>query len=115
MTKILSLLSTAILLTQASLQASTLFLGPPNQTVGKGETFTVSVRMNSGDEPVNSVQAVLSFPSDKLKAVSIDSSASSFGIKAEEKIGKGMIKIVRGTIKPVSGDQLVSSITFKAV
>jgi hypothetical protein len=92
----------------------TIYLSPATQTVGPGATFTVQVRENSSTTSVNAVQANLSYPTSLLTFVSIDTTGTAFSIEAQNSGGGGTINIARGTTTPVTGDQLVATITFTA-
>ncbi len=93
--------------------SANLYLSPASGSVSKGSILTVNIRENSGSEPVNSVQANLSYPADSLDFVSIGSS-SAWGVVAQNSGGGGSVNIARGALPPVSGDQLVASVRFKA-
>ena len=92
---------------------ATLYLSPASGSVSKGSILTVNVRENSGNEPVNSVQANLSYPANLLDFVSINSS-SAWGVVAQNSGGSGSVQIARGALPAVSGDQLVASVRFRA-
>lgn len=92
---------------------ATLYLSPGSGSVSKGSTITVNVRENSGGSKVNGAQANLSYPSDKLDFVSI-SSSSAFSVVAENSGGGGSVRIGRGALPSVSGDQLIASVKFRA-
>ncbi len=93
---------------------ASMYLSPGSATLSQGETLSIQVRENSGEEPVNGVQANLSYPANLLDLITIDTSGSSFGIEAQNQGADGVIKIGRATISPVKGDQSVATITFKA-
>lgn len=92
---------------------ATLYLSPGSGSVSKGSTITVNVRENSGGSKVNGAQANLSYPADKLDFVSI-SSSSAFSVVAENSGGGGNVRIGRGALPSVSGDQLIASVRFRA-
>lgn len=93
--------------------AATLYLSPASATVNVGSNFSVAVRVNTGGDAVNAVQANLSYPASLLDFVSISGAGSAFEIQAESSGGNGQIRIGRGTVQPVSGDALVATITLK--
>jgi hypothetical protein len=93
---------------------ATLYLSPASKSVKVNQSFTVAIRVNTGGDKVNTVQANVSYPTDKLNYVSVSYSASSFEIKAQESVSGGLIKIARGTLSPVKGDKLIATLTFKA-
>lgn len=93
--------------------SATLSLSPASSSVSQGATFTVTIRMNSGTEPVNGAQANLSYPANLLDYVSIGSS-SAFSIVAQNSGGGGSVQIGRGALPAVSGSQTVATVRFKA-
>ncbi|HEY4695176.1 MAG TPA: hypothetical protein VIH52_04425 [Candidatus Nanoarchaeia archaeon] len=95
--------------------AATLYLSPASKTVNNGENFAVSVYTNTGGDPVNAVQANLSYPTATLQFISVDSSGSAFEIAAETSGGSGSVRIGKGTLTPKTGVQLVGIVNFKAI
>ncbi|MBX4197187.1 hypothetical protein KW801_01365 [Candidatus Saccharibacteria bacterium] len=93
--------------------APTIYFNPPSQNFSVGSTFTIDIRENSGSATVNAVQANFSYPSDKLTFVSADASASPFTTEAQNTGSNGQVSLARGIIGSLSGDQLISKITFK--
>jgi hypothetical protein len=108
------LLSQPILSRPVHAASARLYLSPAASTVYNGQTFTVSVREDSGSEPVNAVQANLSYPANLLQFVSV-SGSSSFGVAAESSGGGGSVRIARGAQPAVTGDKLVASVRFKVL
>ena len=106
-------------LVQASgdaLAAAGFSLSPGSGTYGVGSTFAVTINVNTGGEAVNAVEAVLTFPSDKLKATGIGHGGSGFDINAESTIGAGVVKIAKGKLPPaVTGSRKVASVNFTAL
>ena len=113
---IISLLATAFLVAEApeAQAAGSIYLSPASGAIAQGSAFNVSVRVNTGGASVDTVQANLSYPTDKLDFLGIGYSGSAFGIQAEGSGGGGSIKIGRGNLSAVSGDLLVGTITFQA-
>lgn len=94
--------------------AGSLYLSPRTQTVAKNATLSVSVRMNSGGDQVNAVQANLTYSADKLDFISISSAGSSFPIDAASAGGSGTVSISRGVIGTgISGDKLIATVRFR--
>ena len=56
---------------------ASLYLGPVTGSFAVGDTFTVSLYLNTGGQPVNAVEADLAFPPNKLQVVS-PTTGSSF-------------------------------------
>jgi chitodextrinase len=94
--------------------SGTLYLAPSTAIVANGATVTVQVRESSGADPVNAVQANLSYDATKLDFVNIDSTASAFATEAEATGGAGSVRIARGNITALTGDQLVTNVTFRS-
>lgn len=91
---------------------SRLYLSPEKVSVTARQSVPVEIRVNVKKIPVNSVQAVLKYPADKLKIESVDSANSAFEVKAEERIMEGSLRIVRASLKGLKGDLLISKIIF---
>jgi hypothetical protein len=100
--------------------APTIYLTPDTRTLASGTTFTVDVREDSGGSSVNAVQANLSYPSNLLDFVSINTTNSAFTTEAETcpgpdcTITAGSIRIARGTTSSLTGDRLLATITFRS-
>ncbi len=96
---------------------ATLYLTPTTQNINQNTNFTVQIRENSNNDPVNAVQANLSYDATKLDYISTDFAGSAFGVAAESSGGNGSIRIARGVSggqPAVTGDKLIASVTFKA-
>lgn len=106
----------SLLFTTAPVYAASasVYLSPSGSTVAKGSSLYVSVRENSGGEPVNAAQINLSYPTNLLSFVSI-SSSSAFGIVAQNSGGGGSVQIGRGALPAVSGTQTIATVRFKAL
>ncbi len=92
--------------------APTVYFNPPSQSFSVGSTITIDVRENSGSATVNAVQANFSYPANLLTFVSADSSTSAFTTQAQSTGSNGQVSLARGVIGGVTGDQLISKITF---
>jgi chitodextrinase len=103
-----------IIFSKAAPAPPTVYLNPASMTVGPNGTVTVQVRENSGTTAVNAVQANFNYPLGLLTFTSIDATGSAFGTQAENTGASGLVKIARGTTTPVTGDQLVATVTFQA-
>lgn len=88
-------------------------LAPSATSVTAGDTVTVTISEDSGTEPVNAVQANLSYPANLLQYVSTGDNAK-FDIDAQTSVSGGTVQIARGTLTPVTGAQAVATLTFKA-
>lgn len=56
--------------------AATLSLSPSSGSVASGQTVSVTVFVSSSDHAMNAVSGVVSFPTDKLEAVSVSKASS---------------------------------------
>ena len=93
----------------------TLSVDPGSKTVSKGQTIKAAIRLNTGSQHVNAVQANLTYPADKFDFVSIDSKGSAFAIEAQSKGGNGKIEIARGSIASVkSSNVLIAYVNLRA-
>ncbi|MBA3757700.1 hypothetical protein H0X09_02445 [Candidatus Saccharibacteria bacterium] len=90
-------------------------VNPTSKNLKRGEVLTVTVYVNSFSEPINAVQANILYSADKLQFVSINSSTSPFEVQAQSTGGNGVVKIARGHVGSLSGQQEVSKITFTAL
>jgi hypothetical protein len=96
-----------------SLAASaSMYLTPASGTYAAGSTLTVTVRINTGGDNVNAVQADLTYPTSKLTFQSVDATASAFDISAPTSGGNGAVSIARGKIGNVTGDAEVAKVKF---
>lgn len=119
MKRLISILTVGLVLTvplltmPAYAASASLYLSPASTSVSQDTILVISIREDSGSEPVNAVQANLTYPADLLTFVSIGSS-SAFRIAAQSSGGNGSVEIARGALPAVSGNQLVASVRFKA-
>jgi hypothetical protein len=90
---------------------SSLYLAPVSQTVTANDTIVVTIKVNTGNDPVNAVQANLSYPMAIFDSVSIASTAQ-FDVVAENTASGGIIRIARGASTPIVGIADVAVITF---
>lgn len=94
-----------------------LYLAPGSAEMATSATLQVAIRVDSPDL-VNAVQANVSYPADKLELVGVDYTGSAFGVQAEETKSSGLVKIARGVnggSPSVTGDNLVATLTFRAL
>lgn len=95
------------------LAAGSMYVSPASQTVTPSQNFSVAIRVNSGSDLINAVQANLSYDATKLDVMSINHTGSAFAIAAQELLGVGSIKIGKGTLTAVSGDKLIATAVFR--
>jgi hypothetical protein len=91
-----------------------LYLKPSSDSVAAGGTMTFEVWVDTGGNPVNAVQANLTYPADKYDFGSIDSKGSAFEVQAMSTGGNGKINIARGHIGDVKGPALVAKVNLVA-
>lgn len=77
-----------------------------------GQSVKVNVFINSS-VPVNAAQLSITYPQSEFSLLSIDSSSSTFSIKAMEKASPGIIEIARGNIKALQGKRLFTVLNLK--
>lgn len=104
-----------VLPVQAQAPSASLSLSPSNGTHEYTDSFTVDVRVNTGGEAVNGIEARLSYNDSLLDFVSIDASSSAFSIEASSSGGGGLVTIERANITAVTNSNaLVARVRFKA-
>ncbi|MCW1908365.1 MAG: cohesin domain-containing protein [Candidatus Saccharibacteria bacterium] len=110
----LAVMSAGFIPAQAGAAGSASFvLSPNNANKAVNSTFTVAIYENSGAETVNSVQADLTYDANQLQYVGFSAGAFSCPIV---NVGGGMMSIGCANFSgAVSGNQLVGSISFKAI
>lgn len=92
---------------------ATMYITPSKQRLTAADTLIANVWVNSYSQPVNAVQAVLTYPADKLFYVSADTTSSQFTIQAEVTSSEGRLVLARGATTPLTGNQLVATVVFK--
>lgn len=111
--KLLALILIFSLAGTAQALGATMSLSPGSSSVAQGNILTVSIRENSGSEPINAASATLSYPADKLDFISIGNS-SAFSIVAVNSGGGGTVKVERGALPAVTGSQTIATVRFRA-
>lgn len=110
---LLALLPLQVASAAAGTGTASLSFGPASGSYTVGSQFSVTIRETSS-EPVASVEADFSFDSSKLQCVSI-AGGSAFPNTFQNTCG-GSVSIVRGVQgTPVTGSQVVATVTFKAL
>ncbi len=95
-----------------------LYLTPIDGSVQINTNVAVQVRIDSGTDTVNAVQANLTYDPAKLQFVSVDSAGSALPLEASTQTSSGSIMMARATnggATPPSGDFLFATVTFKAL
>lgn len=67
-----------------AVDAATLYFSPSSGSHAVGDTFSVNVYVSSADQAMNAASGVISFPSDKLEAVSLSKSGSIFSLWVQD-------------------------------
>lgn len=112
------LMTYLISLSMAASGTATMYTSPGgSQTVAQGNNFTVGVRIATGNNvPVTGAEVYMSYPSNKLKVVSVSYSGTPYNIQLEEQNSGGVLKMVRAAFPMISGgDKLFTQVTFNAV
>jgi hypothetical protein len=91
-----------------------LYIKPASQNVTVGSAVVFEVWVDTGGQPVNAVQANLTYPVDKFDFSSINTKGSAFEVQALSTGGNGKISLGRGHIGEVKGAGLVAKITLTA-
>jgi hypothetical protein len=98
---------------RAHAATASLYLSPASQTVTPGSTVSVTIHENSGTDPVNAVQAKLTYPADKLTFSNISYVGNEFDVHAAQSGGGGLVLLAVGkTPPPATGDQIVATVNF---
>ena len=96
--------------------APSVYLTPTDETYAANQEFTVNVRANSGNTPVNAVAAVFTYPQNLVEYVSTGITNSPYVTKAADQGGSGIVRLESG-IQPggdlLTGDQFVGRVTFR--
>lgn len=111
----LSLILTAFSALPLAVEATTLYLMPSQQSVYKGDTFIVEIRLDTEKEEINVVEANLTFSPNLLevKDLIIGNSILSLWLKEPSFSNKsGIISLIGGTPTGFNGDGLIGSIVF---
>lgn len=63
--------------------AASLYFSPSSGSYYKGDTFQISLFVNSSDQAMNAAQATVSFPTDKISVISVSTRNSIFSLMVE--------------------------------
>lgn len=95
-----------------------LYLTPVDGSVQINNTVAVQVRIDSGADTINAVQANLSYDPAKFQFVSIDGTGSALPLEASTQTTAGSVMMARATsggTTPPSNDFLFATVIFKAL
>ncbi|MDZ7744528.1 MAG: cohesin domain-containing protein [Candidatus Saccharibacteria bacterium] len=111
---ILVLLTSVLMPTKTQAETASVFVSPSSSSVTKGDKITVQVRVNSGTDPMNTAQARLNFDSSRLQYVSYSSGAFTTPVATNQT--SSSFEYAGALLgSTVSGNQLIFSVTLKAV
>lgn len=91
-----------------------LTLTPSTGSGTVGSTLTVTLHENSGSDAAIGVDTVINYPSNLLQFVSA-STIAPFSVAPPDSTSAGSVQLVRGAYSGVTGDQVVSVLTFNVV
>ena len=94
---------------------ASLYLTPSTGSPGVGDELDVQIRVNTGSQLTNAVQANFTYPSSQLTVLGFDNSTSSFPVVAQQQASNGLIQVAGGAFTPVSGDANLTTIRFQVI
>lgn len=83
----------------ASASAASLYLDPSSGTYGPGDTFIVSVRLNTGSDCINAANVSITYPASSMRAVDFSKGGSIFSLWVSEP----KLDIQKGTVSFAGG------------
>lgn len=98
-----------------SAQNATLYFSPSTGTFSEGESFWLTIMVDTKGVAVNAVAAYFSYPEDKLEPLGVNIIGSAMSIFAEKEAKSGRVKIAGGESTPgFSGVKKIASVGFRA-
>jgi len=91
-----------------------LYLAPSSSSVEINKSKSYSLKIKTGSDSVDSVQAEVTFDTSKLSFVSANVNTAKFPFIVDESHSGGKITIVAGSASQVSGDVVAATIVLKA-
>jgi hypothetical protein len=99
----------------AQAQDGILYFSPSKGTFEEGESFWLTIMVDTKGEAVNAVAAYLSYPEDRLEPIGVNTAGSAMTIWAEKGAEGGKVEIAGGKPTPgFSGIKKIASVGFKA-
>jgi hypothetical protein len=102
-----------------SVQAATpvtITLEPAVSQYKPGDLITIPIRINTQGEGIYSLQTDISFPTDQLEVISIDTATSIFPLQVINIFSPGKISLIRGSFSPINtSNGLIATIQIKAL
>lgn len=83
------------------------------KTTPKNRALNVVTAVNSEKHPIYSVLVKLTYPTEKLELIGVDTKNSDFPYESEKILGAGLIFLGRSTRGAVSGQKYVGTVQFK--
>jgi hypothetical protein len=99
----------------AAAPPGSLYLSPSTGSPGVGDELDVQIRVNTGAQFTNAVQANLTYPSSQLSVLGFDDSTSSFPVVAQQQASNGLIQVAKGAFTPVDGDTNLTTVRFQVI
>ncbi len=112
---LVSVLGVKLLMASHAATGATLSLTSTAATVAPGSTLSVTMKEDSGTDPVNSVQASLNYDATQLQYVSMTEGTSFPTIAANSTSTAGVIRVGRATSTPVTGVNNIVTLNFKVL
>ena len=94
---------------------ASLYLTPSSGSPSVGAELDVQIRVSTGAQLTNAVQANFTYPSSQLTVLGFDNSTSSFPVVAQQQASNGLIQVAGGAFTPVSGDANLTTIRFQVI
>lgn len=100
------------------------YLDPASKSSKVGDKITISVRVNTGSECTNAVEANVKYPTNLLQYGSTDVTGSNFQVVAPSRNADGVVSLQQGSTNNcngkgagtgVNGDQLIGKVTFTVI
>lgn len=105
-----------LILLAARASTTQLYLTPASGTYASGSIISVDLRMNSGTEAVNAVEAYVTYAPDLLEYVSTSADGGVFDVATPSSgAASGVVTISRGSVAGISGDQKIATVVFRAL
>lgn len=93
-----------------------LYITPASGALTNGNTLVITIREDSGGDPVNAVQASLTYPAARLQFQSISTASSAFTTTAQSTGGSGSVDIGVALLgSSVTGNRIVATVTFTII
>ncbi|MCI0563466.1 MAG: hypothetical protein MN733_33745 [Nitrososphaera sp.] len=102
--------------TVVAAEQTLLYFSPSSVILVEGETTWVDVMVDTGAERINAIGAYFSYPAKTLEAIQVDTKDSVMTLVAEQKTGRGYVRISGGKPTPgFTGVHKVGSVEFRAL